>query len=324
MQDLRNIRKGWDRALYFATNFGLYFLPDCFSRLYFNTSKANLKDTELEEIDKRVNYYAKFQPCVLEQNERSFKVGDFCFPFGEKEKHSTYFFDIFPFIRHFPNKLTFNYIAGDIDYEPDVPTFVKARPIVEADSNSVLLRLNSIRHFRFITDNLPFDAKDNTIVFRNEVRKQPWRSLLLKKYIDHPMTDLGQINNDAGNPDWVKPFMSISEQLKHKFIMCIQGHDVATNLKWVMSSNSMAVMPKPSIESWFMEGKLKPDFHYIEVDNDYSNLIEKVEWFISRPSYCKEIVNNAHKWVDRFRDIRIERIIMERVIERYFKLTGQL
>ena len=40
---------------------------------------------------------------------------------------------------------------------------------------------------------------------------------------------------------------------KHKFILCIEGNDVASNLKWVMSSNSVAVMPKPKFESWFME-----------------------------------------------------------------------
>ncbi len=50
------------------------------------------------------------------------------------------------------------------------------------------------------------------------------------------------------------PFMSIDEQLGHKFIMCIRGNDVATNLKWVMSSSSIAVMPRPDVESWYMEG----------------------------------------------------------------------
>ena len=52
--------------------------------------------------------------------------------------------------------------------------------------------------------------------------------------------------------------------------MCVEGVDVATNLKWVMSSNSIAVMPKPEIESWFMEKTLIPDFHYIEIKKDYS------------------------------------------------------
>ena len=54
--------------------------------------------------------------------------------------------------------------------------------------------------------------------------------------------------------------------------MCVEGVDVATNLKWVMSSNSIAVMPKPKIESWFMENMLIPEKHYIEIKEDYSDV----------------------------------------------------
>ena len=50
--------------------------------------------------------------------------------------------------------------------------------------------------------------------------------------------------------------MTINEQLHYKFILCSEGNDVASNLKWVMSSNSIAVMPKPKFETWFMEGIL--------------------------------------------------------------------
>ena len=42
--------------------------------------------------------------------------------------------------------------------------------------------------------------------------------------------------------------MPISEQLCYKFIFCIEGADTATNIKWVMSSNSLCVMPKPNMK----------------------------------------------------------------------------
>ena len=41
-----------------------------------------------------------------------------------------------------------------------------------------------------------------------------------------------------------------------------------------MSSNSVAVMPKPKYESWFMEGKLIPDYHYVLIKDDYSDFEE--------------------------------------------------
>ena len=46
-----------------------------------------------------------------------------------------------------------------------------------------------------------------------------------------------------------------------------------------MSSNSLCVMPKPKYETWFMEGKLIKDFHYIEVEDDFSNAEQKINFY---------------------------------------------
>ena len=58
---------------------------------------------------------------------------------------------------------------------------------------------------------------------------------------------------------------------------------MASNLKWVMSSNSVAVMPRPRYETWFMEGSLVPGYHYIEIKTDFSDLIEKMEYYNAHP-----------------------------------------
>lgn len=147
---------------------------------------------------------------------------------------------------------------------------------------------------------------------------------MLEKYIDHPMCDIGQINKDAADPRFIKPYVPMEEQLDYKFIASIEGHDVATNLKWVMSSNSVAVMPRPRIESWFMEGKLIPDYHYIEIKPDYSDLIEKLEYYIAHPEKAEAIIEHAHAYVDEFRDRERELLIARLTAARYFRLTGQL
>ena len=70
--------------------------------------------------------------------------------------------------------------------------------------------------------------------------------------------------------------------------MALEGNDVASNLKWVMSSNSIAVMPRPTCETWFMEGKLIPNYHYIEIKPDYSDLPEKLQYYIDHPEEAKK------------------------------------
>ncbi|MDE5915064.1 MAG: lipopolysaccharide A protein, partial [Duncaniella sp.] len=189
-----------------------------------------------------------------------------------------------------------------VAWDLPTPTFAKTRPITQGKSNTVIMPLNKVRHFRFINDSRRFSEKRDMIVFRNVVRRQPHRRLFLEKYIDHPMCDAGQINRDTDNPRFVKPYIPMEDQLDFKFIATIEGNDVATNLKWVMSSNSIAVMPRPRIESWFMEGKLIPDYHYIEIKPDYSDLIEKLEFYIANPDKAEAIIRHAHEYVDRFRD----------------------
>lgn len=83
-------------------------------------------------------------------------------------------------------------------------------------------------------------------------------------------------------------------------------------------------MPRPRIESWFMEGKLIPDYHYIEIKPDYSDLIEKLEFYIANPEKAEAIIRHAHEYVDRFRDPDCELLIARLTAGRYFRLTGQL
>ena len=125
------------------------------------------------------------------------------------------------------------------------------------------------------------------------------------------------------SPEWLKNKISIEDHLKYKFVMCVEGVDVATNLKWVMSSNSIAVMPRPKIESWFMENMLIPEKHYIEIKEDYSDLESKIKYYIKNPEKCKRIIKNANDYVVQFKNKRREDLISLLVLEKYFHFTGQ-
>ena len=118
--------------------------------------------------------------------------------------------------------------------------------------------------------------------------------------------------------------MSINEQLQYKFILSIEGNDVATNTKWIMSSNSLCFMTKPKFETWFMEGRLKPNYHYVLVKDDYSDLEEKVQYYISNPAEAKNIISNANKYTAQFLDKKSEDWLNLKVLESYFKLSGQM
>jgi hypothetical protein len=90
-----------------------------------------------------------------------------------------------------------------------------------------------------------------------------------------------------------------------------------------MSSNCIAVMPRPTYETWFMEGKLIPNYHYIEIKPDYSNLIERIEYYNNHIDEAKEIIRHANEYAAQFRNKKRERLIQLMVMAKYFRNTGQ-
>ena len=115
--------------------------------------------------------------------------------------------------------------------------------------------------------------------------------------------------------------MSIYDQLQYKFILSIEGVDVATNLKWVMSSNSLCFMPAPKFETWFMEGKLIPNYHYVLIKDDYSNLLEKRYYYLKHEKEALIIINNANLWVTQFTNSKNEKTLSINILEQFLKQT---
>ena len=309
-----------NKQLYYSLNFLKLFIPNFF---YRNSLKKNLNEINKYDIDyikKRVNYYNKIDRDInLHKNIprlAKLKIKNF---------HKTYFFDSYEFTRYFNPSLKINFLFGDITNVPDVPSIVKSRPIMDNHKNSVLFKLNKVRHFTYTNDSNKFYNKKNMLIGRGAItKKHKKRADFYKMYFDHKLCDLGQINNNTDHDHWIKNKISIEDHLKYKFIMCIEGVDVATNLKWVMSSNSIAVMTKPKIESWFMEKQLIANYHYIEIKDDYSDLEEKLTYYINNVDECLKITKNANKYVNQFRDTNREKLISLLVLEKYFIKTLQI
>lgn len=277
----------------------------------------NLKKYDEHYIVDRVNYYNRLL-TVVHQNQFDVALENFKKP----QKPSAYFFDTIEYSRFFNSKYQLNFLYGDVISIPPVPTIVKTRPVLGANENSVLLNLDKNRHFRFIKDPKSFLTKKDKLIGRAVV-SQPHRIAFYEKYFNHPLCDLGQVNPIGGKPEWLKPKISLNEHLNYKFVLALEGNDVATNLKWILSSNSLAVMPMPKYESWFMEGQLLPDHHFIAIKDDYSDLEEKLEDYISHPQKAEEMIRQAHLYIQPFQDKLLEKILSLLVLEKYFYVTGQ-
>ena len=73
-----------------------------------------------------------------------------------------------------------------------------------------------------------------------------------------------------------------------------------------------------------MEGLLKANYHYVMLKNDYSDLLEKMDYYLAHEAEALAIIDNAHKWVAQFQIPRDEEIVSLLVLQKYFKMTGSL
>ena len=307
-----------NKLLYYSKNVARQLFPGILFRSRLHNKLTQVKCFDQEYLRKRLNYYNKLEnsvelsPDIM--NLEHFKM---------QKKNKTYFFDTFRYTRFFSPELRFRYEFGDVTYVPSEPAIVKSRPIMADNSNSVVLNLDKVRHFTFVNDKKDFSSKNNILVSRNEVG-QAHRIKFLEMYLHHPMCNIGKINNDGTYPELVKEYLTIDEQLEYKFILCLEGNDVASNLKWVMSSHSLAVMPLPKFETWFMEGTLIPNYHYVLIKDDYSDLEERLKYFIEHEDEARQIIKNANDYITQFQDRKRENLLSLLVLEKYFYRTKQI
>ncbi|MCO7245802.1 glycosyltransferase family 90 protein [Halomonas sp. Mc5H-6] len=294
-------------------------IPGAFLQRQRKTLLRELKrfpDNEQQKILYRVNYCNQLDSRI-ELPEQAISLSSF-----KREKSGTYYLDLLSVLRYFPPELRFCHRFGDVTTVPDVPTLVKSRPINDHNQNSVLLKLNRVRHYYTVKDPHRYDEKLDLVVWRGSCH-QEHRRQFIRDFYDHPLCNVGDIHKNALGQPWHKHFMSVPEQLKYKFVLSIEGKDVATNLKWIMASNSLCFMRRPRFETWFMEGALQPGYHYVLLKDDYSDLEDKINYYRENPCEAKAIISNANRYVDQFMNAEKERLIGLLIMQKYFERTHQ-
>lgn len=313
-------------------------------KLYTFKENMNFNLSNEYRIKYYTNSYVDTNMCFLKQN---LILPDFI-KFNEIHGRNNYEKDILNLIKK--NKIKINNV--DIKYCPrdrvelffDAPTLVKSREVSDKSHFSILMKLNINRHFNNINFvkkfDIPFSDKKNCLIWRGSTTGYgfgnliPFRNVsretLIKKFtnpeymeksIDIGLSHLVQEARKKQSiySQYIRPKKTIEELLQYKYLLSVEGNDVATNLKWILFSNSVLFMPKPTIESWIMETHLVPYSHYIPIKDDFSDLEEKIEWCNKNQKKCLKIIKNAKKYIKIFLNEKNENKIMKSIVEDYLK-----
>lgn len=182
-----------------------------------------------------------------------------------------------------------------------------------------------------IEDNIPFLSKQNNIIWRGSTTGSSSlqenirynivvNNINKNKHIDlgfsHMCQDVYYDNVNAFD-NMYKGQISRKEQLNHKFILNIEGNDCASSFAWVLSSNCCPLHNYPfTWETYIFGSGLEPYIHFIPIEKDGSDLIEKYDWCMNNLDKCEEIANNGKKYIEKY--LRID--LYDRIMQKFFNL----
>jgi hypothetical protein len=302
------------RAAYYGANIILDALPSRVHQWRKNQFLAELEQRPLSPDEQaRLNYYNKL--------ENEFHLQKSVTINAISRRRSFYYYDLKYYANCFNSKQKLRHVFGDVTAIPDEPAIVKSRPITDDNRNSVIMKLDRLRHYYFVHDPYTYQQKRPMAVWRG-VMNNVARNALIEAHTGNPYCDVADIGMPREGMPKMENFLSRENQLRYKYIISIEGNDVATNLKWIMASNSLCIMPRPQYETWYAEGMLVPGFHYVRVNDDFSDLKEVIDHYEANPEEAAAIIKNAHAYVAKFRDRRREDLLSYLVLEKYLRLAN--
>ncbi|MDE5842662.1 MAG: glycosyltransferase [Muribaculaceae bacterium] len=272
---------------------------------------------DADEIRRRVDYYFPLT--------ESFRPGANARPIGAirlRDSHSTYWYDLMRYLRSFQPGRKIDFINGDTHENPSEVMFGKARRLDALRSNVALMNLDRRRHFIKISDNIPFDVKIPKLFFRGDVDAKENRRRFLEKWYGNPLFDLGDTSR-RNITEWHKESVTIPQHFNFRYILALEGHDVASALQWICLSNCVPVMTRPTVENWLMHGAMIPGVHYIEIANDFSDAAEKIDYYNRHPEEARKIADASRAWMQQFADPRRENIIHYLIADKYLRLSQE-
>lgn len=241
---------------------------------------------------------------------------------GGKRPGSAYYYDLGRWLKGFPHRLQLAYYSGDNFSNPSCPTIVKTRRLDRGVEMGTIVNMDSRRHFaRKVCDPVGWADKEPVLFFRGAITGKPARVAFFEQWAGKPGFDLGDTAADSDGR-WHRERVSPEGQFAYRYILCLEGADVASSLHWVMASGCVPVMPRPTVEGWLMHSQLVPGVHYIEIAPDFSDVGQVMAWHFAHPEEGERIAEASRQWAARFADPRREAIISYLTVQRYLETVN--
>lgn len=244
-------------------------------------------------------------------------------------------------------KKKFSYTRGDVINKNQQHQWSLSKNRADGNTSSIILKTFGYnRHWGYYYNkprDIIFEKKKNIIFWRGtttsasqQYSSTKWEPKKVNRFIMIEKWFNKKKEIDIGfsfiHRDWLKKKYSkyvkgnckIEKFLEHKYIISIEGNDKDSGINWKLNSNSLVLMPRPRVTSWLMETTLIPNYHYLLLKDDFSDMYEKYIWCENNQDKCKEIIKNANIYMKQFENKYIEEKLEVDVLNKYFELKDKL
>ena len=273
--------------------------------------------------------------------------------FGDLPHSHDYRFVSFPHFKKFRLAATPTELCGVVSHDETIKTaasycYDNTRPRLKSDApfQPIVWKLASHRHYGLLDQvaikDKTWDEKKNMAVFRGQLtgslgydkNASPVSNCVklsrCRLVYNHGNSTLvnalltstrGRLPDSINGVKLTTSSVTVRHLLRYKGIVMLEGNDVASGLKWALLSNSVVLMPIPKHTSWAMEERLIPWIHYVPLNDEATDVEEKMQWIIEHESDAQRISYAATLWMqdlvfhpDAAED---DRWIQEEMLKRY-------
>ena len=204
-----------------------------------------------------------------------------------------------------------------------LPVIVKTRLIRSNGSHAVLVPWEMDLYYtsaRMRAESfVAWASKRDTLVWRGGTTGNGLRRAFVHglAHLDTNDVDVKFSAVVQGRPSWVKPrgcassrapcatrgpymgnAMGRRQLLRYRYILSLEGNDIASNLAWLLGHNSLVMMPPPTWENYLLHGRLSPWVHYVPVATP-EEVPVALRWARAHEAACQRIIANANGWVEQ-------------------------
>lgn len=153
---------------------------------------------------------------------------------------------------------------------------------------------------------------------RGYVGKAVERKDIIQYFEKHPCKNI-DISFSTKKPKALTLTETLQEaNVNHKYLVELQGNDVASNTYWIYSKDCVVFRPDflKSYNAW--DCHLEPWVHYVPFDHaNYGDLVDKIKWCEKNTSKCEKIIktaNNLHSLMtDNNRKEKVYSIMLNKI-----------